>query len=99
MEVAAWPGITLRRRFGRDGLFVRDRLFACGPAGGDDLRVRLTLPLQRRALRQTGVLRHPRFARTGWIALRLRGTSGAPLARRWRARAYAAVAAPPREMP
>lgn len=89
--------MTLHRRFGRDGLFVRDRLFACGPAGGDDLWVRLTLPLQRLALRETGVLPHPRFARTGWIVLRLRGASGAPLARRWLARAYAAAAQAPPE--
>ncbi len=96
-DVSAWPGVTLRRRFGRDGLFVRGRLFACGPAGGDDLWVHLTLPLQRLALRETGVLPHPRFARTGWIVLRLRGASGAPLARRWLARAYAAAAQAPPE--
>ena len=35
-EVTAWLGVSLRRRFGRDGLFVRHRLFACGPAGGDE---------------------------------------------------------------
>ena len=98
-EVTAWPGVTLRRRFGRDGLALRGRLFACGPGAGDDLWVRLTLPLQRLALRETGVLPHPRFARTGWIVLRLRRASGAPLARRWLARAYAAAAAPSPEMP
>ena len=78
------------RRFGRDGLCLRGRLFACGPGAGDDLWVRLTLPLQRQALSQAGVLPHPRFARTGWIVLRLRGASGGSLARRWLARAYAA---------
>jgi hypothetical protein len=93
----AWPGVSLRRRFGRDGLSLRGRLFACGPGAGDDIWVRLTLPVQRLALRQTGVLPHPRFARTGWIVLRLRGTSGAALARRWLARAYAAAAAAPPE--
>ena len=87
----------MRRRFGRDGLSLRGRLFACGPGAGDDLWVRLTLPLQRLALRQTGVLPHPRFARTGWIVLRLRGASGPPLARRWLARVYAAAAAAPPE--
>jgi len=94
-EVTAWPGVTLRRRFGRDGLSLRGRLFACGPGAGDDLWVRLTLPLQQRALRQAGVLPHPRFARTGWIVLRLRGASGRSLARRWLARAYAAAGGPP----
>lgn len=93
--VTAWPGVSLHRRFGRDGLSVGGRLFACGPAGGDDLWVRLTLPLQQRALRQAGVLPHPRFARTGWVVLRLRGVSRAPLARRWLARAYAAAGGPP----
>jgi len=98
-DVEAWPGVTLRRRFGRDGLFVRGRLFACGPAGGDDLWVRLTLPLQRLALRETGALPHPRFARTGWIVVRLRGASSASLARRWLARACAAAATAPPETP
>ncbi len=95
-EVTAWPEVTLRRRFGRDGLSLRGRLFACGPGAGDDLWVRLTLPLQRQALRQAGILPHPRFARTGWIVVRLRGASGRSLARRWLARAYtAAGGAPP----
>ena len=58
--------------------------------------MRLTVPLQRLALRQAGVLPHPRFARTGWIVVRLRGASGRSLARRWLARAYeAAGGAPP----
>ena len=89
--MTAWPGVTLRRRLGRDGISVRGRLFACGPAGGDDLWVRLTLPLQRLALRENGVLPHPRFARTGWIVVRLRGKGAAALARRWLARAHAAA--------
>lgn len=90
-EVTAWPGVTVLRRFGRDGLSVRGRMFACGPAAGDNLWVRLMVPLQQRALRGTGILPHPRFARTGWIVLRLRGASGRSLARRWLARAYAAA--------
>jgi hypothetical protein len=90
-DATAWPGVTVLRRFGRDGLCLRGRLFACGPAAGDDLWVRLTLPLQRLALRQAGVLPHPRFARTGWIVVQLRGASGRSLARRWLARAYAAA--------
>jgi hypothetical protein len=94
-EVIAWPGLTVLRRFGRDGLSVRGRLFACGPGAGDDLWVRLTLPLQQRALRQASVLPHPRFARTGWIVLRLRGASGRSMARRWLARAYAAAGGAP----
>ena len=94
-EVSAWPGVTVRRRFGRDGLSLRGRLFACGPGAGDDLWVRLTLPLQRLALRQMGVLPHPRFARTGWIVLRLQGASGRSAARRWLARAYAAAGGAP----
>ncbi len=96
-EVTAWPGVTVRRRFGRDGLSLRGCLFACGPRAGDDLWVRLTLPLQRLALRQRGTLPHLRFARTGWIVLRLRGASGRSLARRWLTRAYAAAAAAPPE--
>ena len=98
-EVTAWPGVGLQRRFGRDGLFVRGRLFACGPAGGDDPWVRLTLPLQRLALRETGVLPHPRFARTGWVVVRLRGASGRSAARRWLARAYSAAGGTPKETP
>ncbi|HEV8663658.1 MAG TPA: luciferase family protein [Candidatus Methylomirabilis sp.] len=90
-EVTGWPGVAVLSRFGRDGLCLRGRLFACGPGAGDDLWVRLTLPLQRLALRETGILPHPRFARTGWIVLRLRGASGRSLARRWLARAYAAA--------
>ncbi|MGH7394312.1 MAG: luciferase family protein [Candidatus Methylomirabilales bacterium] len=90
-EVSGWPGVTVLRRFGRDGLSLRGRMFACGPAAGDDLWVRLTVPLQQRALRETGILPHPRFARTGWIVVRLRGASGRSLARRWLARAYAAA--------
>lgn len=89
-EAAAWSGVTVLRRFGRDGLCLRGRLFACGPGAGDDLWVRLMLPVQRLALRETGILPHPRFARTGWIVLRLRGASGRSLARQWLARAYAA---------
>ncbi len=96
-DVTVWPGVTLHRRFGRDGLALRGLLFACGPGAGDDLWVRLPVPLQRLALRQRGVFPHPRFARTGWIVLRLRRASGAPLARRWLARAYAAAAAAPPE--
>jgi hypothetical protein len=94
-EATAWPGVTVLRRFGRDGLSLRGRLFGCGPGAGDDLWVRLTLPLQKQALRQKGILPHPRFARTGWIVLRLRGASGRSLARRWLARAYAAAGGPP----
>jgi hypothetical protein len=96
-EATAWAGVTPRRRFGRDGLSLHGRLFACGPGAGDDLWVRLTLPLQRQAVRQAGVLPHPRFARTGWIVLRLRGASGRLLARRWPARAYAAAGGAPPE--
>jgi hypothetical protein len=66
-EATSWPGVTVLRRFGRDGLILR------------------------LALRETGILPHPRFARTGWIVLRLRGASGRSLARRWLARAYAAA--------
>lgn len=90
-EATAWLGVTVLRRFGRDGLTLHGRLFACGPGAGDDLWVRLTLPVQRLAVRETGILPHPRFARTGWIVLRLRGASGRSLARRWLARAYAAA--------
>ena len=79
--------------FGRWGYFTADRLFACFPLKEKerDLWIRLTREDQARALNDTRVKPHRRFARKGWVELNLEGPGDVACALRWLRRAYTAA--------
>lgn len=84
-----WEGVRITPMFGRWGYFAREQLFACFPLREKehDLWVRLPRALQARALAETGVRPHRRFARRGWIELDLADEADVPRALRWLRRA------------
>jgi len=79
--------------FGRWGYFVGETLFGCFPLRekDHDLWLRLTPGDQTRALRDTRVRPHRRFARRGWIELEVTGPADLGVALRWLHRAHAAA--------
>ena len=87
-----WPGVRITPMFGRWGYFAGERLFACFPlrAKDSDLWIRLTRADQARALDESGVRPHRRFAARGWIELDVRTDADVPQALRWLRRARAA---------
>lgn len=79
--------------FGRWGYFVGPRLFGCFPLREKDrdLWVRLTAADQARALTDSRVRPHRRFARRGWVELRVDDPAALELAVRWLRRAWVAA--------
>ena len=91
-----WEGVRITPMFGRWGYFAGEQLFACFPLREKehDLWVRLPRALQARALAESGVRPHRRFARRGWIELDILGPEDVTRALRWLRRAHAAAATP-----
>lgn len=86
-----WPGVRITPMFGRWGYFAGARLFACFPlrTKDSDLWIHLTRTDQARALGETGVRPHRRFASRGWIELDVRTEMDVAQALRWLRRARA----------
>ena len=91
--VGGWPRVKITPMFGRWGYFVGETLFACFPVREKerDLWIRLTAEDQRRALADTRVRPHRRFARKGWIELDVEGIEDMGRAQRWLRRGYTAA--------
>jgi hypothetical protein len=90
-ELGEWPGVRITPMFGRWGYFIGARLFACFPlrVKDSDLWIRLTRADQARALGESGVRPHRRFASRGWIELDVRTEKDVAQALRWLRRARA----------
>lgn len=91
--LGGWPGVKITPMFGRWGYFAGERLFACFPLAPKDvdLWIRLDAADQARALRESGVRPHRRFARRGWIEIAVASGVDVPHALRWLRRAHAAA--------
>jgi Luciferase len=91
--LGSWPGVRITPMFGRWGYFVGDRLFACFPLRDKDrdLWIRLSDEDQQRALRETGVRPHRRFARRGWVETDIESESDVGRALKWLRRARVSV--------
>jgi hypothetical protein len=87
-----WPGVRITPMFGRWGYFAGARLFACFPLREKDrdLWIHLSPADQTRALRETGVRPHRRFAARGGIELDVETATDVPRALRWLRRAHEA---------
>jgi hypothetical protein len=96
--LGGWEGVRITPMFGRWGYFVGDRLFACFPLRDKDrdLWIQSSAEDQKRALREPEMRPHRRFARSGWIELRVESEADVSRALRWlgRARAIALGEAP-----
>ena len=92
VALGGWDGVRITPMFGRWGYFVGERLFACFPVAGreHDLWIHLGLADQARALRESGVRPHRRFARRGWIELDVTTDDDVTRALVWLHRARAA---------
>jgi hypothetical protein len=79
--------------FGRWGYFVGDDLFACFPVRerDHDLWLRLSRDDQARALTDTRIRPHRRFARRGWVETDVESPDDVARALRWLRRAYSAA--------
>jgi hypothetical protein len=90
--LGGWDGVRITPMFGRWGYFVGDRLFACFPLRekDHDLWVRLTPEEQARALRESNVRPHRRFARQGWVEILVESDADVNGALRWLRRAWRA---------
>jgi hypothetical protein len=98
--LGGWLGVKITPMFGRWGYFVGPRMFACFPLRPKqhDLWIHLRLEDQARALNDSRVRPHRRFARRGWVEIDVNGPREVSLALRWLRRAWAAAAdAPPEE--
>ena len=91
--LARWPRVRISPMFGRWGYFVGETLFGCFPVRekDHDLWIRLASEDQRRALADTRVRPHRRFARRGWIELDVEGIEDMGRALRWLRRGYTAA--------
>jgi Family of unknown function (DUF5519) len=91
--LARWPRVRITPMFGRWGYFVGEMLFGCFPVREKehDLWVRLAAEDQRRALADSRVRPHRRFARKGWIELDVEGVEDMGRAVRWLRRGYVAA--------
>ena len=89
-----WTGVRITPMFGRWSYFVGDTLFGCFPLRekDHDLWLRLTPVDQTRALRDSRIRPHRRFARRGWIEMDVIEPADLGLALHWLRRAHAAVA-------
>lgn len=76
--------------FGRWGYLVGDRLFACFPlrAKEHDLWMRLGSSDQARALGQSGIRPHRRFAARGWVECDVASPADVARALGWLRRSY-----------
>ena len=92
-SLGQWPGVRITPMFGRWGYFVGEDLFACFPLREKDrdLWIRLTLDDQRRALADTRMRPHRRFARRGWVETDVEAPDDLSRALHWLRRAYTAV--------
>ena len=95
--LAGWSGVRITPMFGRWGYFVGETLFACFPLREKerDLWIRLTDGDQARALHDTGVRPHRRFAKKGWVELDVNGIEDVGRALHWLRRAYTAASRGP----
>jgi hypothetical protein len=91
--VGKWPGVRITPMFGRWGYFVGDDLFACFPVRekDHDLWLRLTRVDQARALADTRMRPHRRFARRGWVETDVESPDDVSRALGWLRRAYRAT--------
>ena len=92
-NLGQWPGVRITPMFGRWGYFVGDDLFACFPLREKDrdLWIRLTTDDQRRALADTRMRPHRRFARRGWVETDVEEPDDLSRALRWLHRAHAST--------
>ncbi|HEY2996289.1 MAG TPA: luciferase family protein [Methylomirabilota bacterium] len=90
VALGAWDGVRITPMFGRWGYFVGERLFACFPLRekDHDLWIHLGPDDQARALREPGVRPHRRFARRGWVEVRVETEADVPGALRWLRRSF-----------
>jgi len=88
--IGGWPGVKITPMFGRWGYFMGEQLFACFPLREKerDLWIRLSPVDQARALRETGLRPHRRFASRGWIEMDVDSPEDVSHALRWLRRAY-----------
>jgi hypothetical protein len=88
--VGKWPRVRITPMFGRWGYFVGDDLFACFPVRekDHDLWLRLTRDDQTRALADTRMRPHRRFARRGWVETDVESPDDVSRALGWLRRAY-----------
>jgi hypothetical protein len=88
--VGAWTGVRITPMFGRWGYFLGEQLFACFPLREKehDLWIRLSPADQARALKDTGLRPHRRFASRGWIEMDVVSPDDVSQALRWLRRAY-----------
>ena len=88
--VGGWPGVKITPMFGRWGYFLGEQLFACFPLREKehDLWIRLSPVDQARALKDTGLRPHRRFASRGWIEMDVASPDDVSHALRWLRRAY-----------
>ncbi len=95
--LGGWPGVKITPMFGRWGYFVGPRMFACFPLPPKqrDLWIHLRLEDQARALNDSRVRPHRRFARRGWVEIDVNGPAELAVALRWLRRAWAAAADAP----
>ena len=91
--LGAWDGVRITPMFGRWGYFVGDRLFACFPLREreHDLWIHLTPSDQPRALRESGIRPHRRFAQRGWVEVTIESEADVSRALRWLRRAWSAA--------
>jgi hypothetical protein len=99
--LGGWDGVRITPMFGRWGYFAGERLFACFPLRDKDrdLWIRLGTEEQARALREPGVRPHRRFARQGWIEMRIDTEADVSPALRWLRRAWNAARREPDSEP
>ena len=95
--LGGWDGVRITPMFGRWGYFAGERLFACFPLRDKDhdLWIRLAAGDQARALRETGVRPHRRFAGQGWVEMLVQTEADAQRALRWLRRAWRTVGSEP----
>jgi len=88
--IGEWPGVKITPMFGRWGYFLGEQLFACFPLREKehDLWIRLSPVDQARALRESGLRPHRRFASRGWIEMDVDSPEDVSRALRWLRRAY-----------
>jgi hypothetical protein len=88
--VGGWAGVRITPMFGRWGYFLGEQLFACFPLREKerDLWIRLSPADQARALKDTGLRPHRRFASRGWIEMDVASPEDVGHALRWLRRAY-----------
>ena len=88
--LGTWADVRITPMFGRWGYFIGDDLFACFPVRekDHDLWLRLTRDDQTRALADTRLRPHRRFARRGWVEMDVESRDDVSRALGWLRRAY-----------